>query len=208
MALLQDRFHGNQAELARAIKRSPGQVHQWVKGHRKIGDAGARHIEMALGLPQGWLDGDIRQRLDNVAEPPGRYDIGQVPLISWVAAGAWDLAHDQFQPGDAAEWLPCPAKHGPSTFALRVRGDSMTAPHPGQRSYPDGTIIYVDPDAQVTNGARVVARLTGTDEVTFKVFAQDAGRVYLKSINPTYPPLQIDGDAVIVGVVVGSFMPE
>lgn len=49
-------FHGNKAAFARAIKRSPSQVSQWISGNRDLGDAGARVIEMALGLPQGYFD--------------------------------------------------------------------------------------------------------------------------------------------------------
>ncbi len=55
-ALIHDRFDGNQTEFARAIKRSPAQVNQWLSGHRKLGDGGARTIELALGLQQGYFD--------------------------------------------------------------------------------------------------------------------------------------------------------
>ncbi|HFD80461.1 MAG TPA: hypothetical protein ENK05_08755 [Gammaproteobacteria bacterium] len=54
--LINKKFGGSQAEFARAINRAPAQVHHWVSGHRNIGDAGARHIELSLGLPQGYLD--------------------------------------------------------------------------------------------------------------------------------------------------------
>ena len=57
--LIDDRFHGSVAEFARAIRRSPSQVHQWLHGHRRLGDAGARHIERTLpGLWQGYFDGE------------------------------------------------------------------------------------------------------------------------------------------------------
>lgn len=55
-ALIKDRFDGSQAEFARAIRRSPGQVGQWLGGHRQLGDAGARIIELALELPSGYFD--------------------------------------------------------------------------------------------------------------------------------------------------------
>lgn len=55
-ALIQSRFRGNQAGFAAAIKRSPAQVNQWLSGHRAIGDAGARIIELALNLPSGYFD--------------------------------------------------------------------------------------------------------------------------------------------------------
>jgi putative lipase involved disintegration of autophagic bodies len=55
-ALIAERFGSNDAAFARAIKRSPAQVIQWLTGHRKIGDAGARLIELALELPAGYFD--------------------------------------------------------------------------------------------------------------------------------------------------------
>src|SRR6218665_911446 len=63
---------------------------------------------------------------------------GDVPLISGVAASDWCEAGDPYPPGVAEEWLPCPARHSKGTFALRVRGDSMTAPHGNTRTYPEG----------------------------------------------------------------------
>lgn len=56
-SLIDARFGGVQADFARAIKRSPAQVNQWLSGHRLLGDAGARHIEITLGLPIGFFDG-------------------------------------------------------------------------------------------------------------------------------------------------------
>lgn len=50
-------FDGNQAEFARKIGKSPAQVNQWLTGHRALGDAGARNIEMKLGLGLGYFDG-------------------------------------------------------------------------------------------------------------------------------------------------------
>jgi SOS-response transcriptional repressor LexA len=54
---------------------------------------------------------------------PGPDISGEVPLISWVRAGAWDDASDEFQPGDAEDWLPFPRRNGAHrVYALRVRG--------------------------------------------------------------------------------------
>jgi len=139
--------------------------------------------------------------------PPSSYGVNfSIPLISHVNAGIWCESPDNYAPGDAEEWLPAPSNAGPRTFALRVVNDSMTSPYPGQRSYPHGMIIYVDPDKEVTNGARVVARANG--EYTFKSYIEDAGRKYLKPINPTYEKIDITDDVHICGVVIGSYLPE
>lgn len=142
-----------------------------------------------------------------ITEPPGSYTPRfSIPLISEVNAGSWCESPDNYAPGDAEEWLPAPTNAGPRTFALRVVNDSMTSPYPGQRSYPHGMIIYVDPDKEVINGSRVVARANG--DYTFKSYIEDAGRKYLKPINPTYEKIDITDDVHICGVVIGSYLPE
>lgn len=127
---------------------------------------------------------------------------GLIPLISWVRAGAWSEAVDLYAVGDAEEWLPCPASHGPKCFALRVRGESMYDPH-GRRSFQDGDIVYVDPDRQAENGTLVIAKLTDSQEATFKQLVIEGEKRYLKALNPSWPNrvMPINGDCIIVGVV-------
>ena len=55
-ALINDHYHANVAEFARAIKKAPSQVHQWLSGNRTLGNAGARDIEIMLNLGQGYFD--------------------------------------------------------------------------------------------------------------------------------------------------------
>jgi SOS-response transcriptional repressor LexA len=137
---------------------------------------------------------------------PGPNIQGLVPLISWVKAGQWHEAQDLYTPGEAEEYLPCPASHGDLTFALRVNGDSMTAPY--GKSYPHGCIIFVDPDQRggIVSGDRVIAKLNGDNAVTFKVFIDDAGTKFLKPLNPQHP--SITSEFRILGKVIGKWEPE
>lgn len=133
---------------------------------------------------------------------------GLVPVISWVKAGEWCESPDNFAPGDSDEWLMCPSRHSPGTYALKVSGDSMTSSTPGDRSYPHGTIIFVDPDRAYQVGSRVIARLPGSAEATFKVYSEDAGVPYLMPINPRYPAIRMPEGTKICGVVIGSYWSE
>ncbi|MBD8666567.1 peptidase S24 [Pseudomonas lurida] len=130
---------------------------------------------------------------------------GKVPLISWVQAGAWCEAN--FEQPDSESWLSCPVAISGSGYALKVLGDSMTNPGPG-RSYPAGCIIFVDPDTETKTGDRVIARVPRTNEATFKILVEDAGRQYLRPINPQYPIIDITEETHICGKVVGAFIPE
>ena len=136
---------------------------------------------------------------------PGPPIRGLVPLISWVQAGAWCAIVDNFAPGDAEDWLPCPRNFGPYTFALRVRGVSM------EPKYQDGDIIFVDPDADATHGKNVVVRLDDEHEATFKQLVVEGEQKMLRALNPDWPGpklIPINGNATICGVVIGKWVPE
>ncbi|HIF9513887.1 TPA: LexA family protein [Photobacterium damselae] len=127
-----------------------------------------------------------------------------VPIISWVQAGDFCSSETQILPYDC-DMILCPEPSASNkTFALRVVGDSMTAPF--GRTYPEGTIIFVDPEKEAVVGNRVVARTTKGQ--TFKQLAQNEfGELYLKPLNPAYHPI-FETDIYICGVVIGSYNPE
>lgn len=175
----------------------------------------------ALGVDAHWLatgegpmfgpPGDERttvgtERSNAVTGPSIK---GLVPLISSVQAGEWAEIVDRFQPGDAEDWLPCPVKHGSNTFCLRVDGQSMS--NPGAKpSYDQGDVIFVDPGRAAQPGDRVVVRLEGQRQATFKQYLEEDGRKFLKALNPDWKPryIEINGEATICGVVIGKWVPE
>lgn len=176
-------------------------------------------IASALGVSPHWLTSGQGSKFPRLVEisgsiaassnVSGALSIGKmIPLISWVQAGLFCGSPDLFHPGDCEEQIPCPKKVGPHTYALRVKGDSMVSDNPGGKSYPEGTIIYVDPDREVTNGCKVVVRIHDAEESTFKKFSEDAGRRYLRPLNKAFPTIPMDDSMHICGVVVGSWIDE
>lgn len=77
--LIDARFNGSQAEFAKAIRRSPAQVHQWLTGHRKLGDAGSRHIEIELKLPTGYFGASGGRPMVLFFDEDGRDSVGTSP---------------------------------------------------------------------------------------------------------------------------------
>ncbi|SDG86463.1 Peptidase S24-like [Pseudomonas flavescens] len=145
----------------------------------------------------------------STTEPPNVEDgpriRGMVPLISWVQAGCWNEVVDVYSVGDAEEWIPCPVAHGPRTYVLRVRGESMYNPH-GRPSFRDGDFIFVDPDRPAINKSLIIAKLDDDQEATFKQLVIEGAKQYLKALNPSWPEpiIQIHEDASISGVVISK----
>lgn len=183
---------------------------------RSLGDDAARRIEDAERLGRGWFDeppsittANVRMSLGADANVDPMLALYGVPLISWVQAGSWSDIADPYTVGEAEEWLPCPIKHGPRAYCLRVRGDSMH--NPGARpSYANGDIIFVDPDREAQPGDRVIVRLDDQQEATFKQLLVEDGRKMLKALNPEWKPryVEINGNATITGVIIGKWVPE
>lgn len=205
------RGYDNLSEFARLVGVKPPTAHAWESGDIKELKAESLYkICALLKIRQEWLlygKGEMDLPTSSYENTLPAPDVRRrVPLISWVQAGSWNEAVDLYEPGDGEEWLSCMATCGPNTFALRVQGDSMTAPY--GRSYPDGCIIYVDPDQRggVVSGDRVIAKLSGDNALTFKVLAEDAGRRFLKPLNPQHPI--ITEPFRVIGKVIGTWIPE
>lgn len=194
----------------------------------------ARRVSEAEGLQkplnyqtvQQWENGKSapkRQRLEAVATVlgctvhdllgmgPGNVESVKVrqsvPLVSWVQAGHWGDVSDPFLPGEADEWIDVyDATPGDRAFALRVTGDSMTNPTPGNGpNFPDGTLIIVDPSRGANAGDYVVAKDVATQQATFKRLVTDGGRWFLRPLNPAYPTIEIDDPNMrVIGRVVES----
>lgn len=158
-------------------------------------DYGTGKTDFASGLMRQI---QTNAELDGGNVAPGPAVRGRVPLISSVTAGQWAEVVDNFQPGDAEEWRETTANVGPHAFALRVEGDSMTAPT--GVSIPHGSIVIVDPDSEARNGSIVVAKLEDVQEATLKKLVIDGPNSYLRPLNPVYAPIPINGNCRIIGV--------
>ena len=204
-----------QVQLARKAGMKQGTISDLERG-RNDSTMELIGLSVALNCRPEWLRTgkgdkiyglqDAQKESPNVGE---RQEIAsRIPLISWVRAGAFCQVVDIFEPGDAEEWLPTLHTHGPHAYALRVDGDSMVNPNPLGKTYPPGCIVYVEPDMPITNGCRVIAKIPSEEKATFKVFVEDAGRRYLRPLNPTYPTIEMTEGMLICGVVVGKYEKE
>ncbi|WP_442108427.1 LexA family protein [Pseudomonas sp. NUPR-001] len=203
------------------VKKTTQAISKWLNGEAIAEADSMTALSSWLNVRREWLEYGVGPKshrtltneesscapthMENISKIHEQFN--KVPLISWVQAGAWCKSAANCEPHLADTWISCPVTISSNGYALKVRGDSMTNPGLG-RTYPAGCIIFVDPDIEVKTGDRVIARISSTNEATFKVLVEDAGHSYLKPINPQYPIIAITEETHICGKVVGSFIAE
>lgn len=196
----------NYSDLGRALHISPQAVQKWATGKnpkstRWAAIAAALRTDVDSLLSGEFKDIPVLPLASNVE--PGPDIKGNCPLISFVQAGEWCEIIDNFQPGDAEEWFPCPVPHSKGTFVLRINGESMLNPG-GRPSFSPGDLIFCDPEISADNGSLVIIREEGEKQATFKKLLIEGNKRFIKALNPDWPePIkEITQEATICGVVI------
>lgn len=200
----------SQAELAHRMELTPGAIAHYLTGIRKTRIEDVASMMKNLGVETITICADAyivdADPAPSLGPVEGRNSVypKRFPVLTPTQAGVvLDLnVNKPYQFKDMIEWHETTELAGTRSFWMRVSGDIMnTANGP---SFPDGTLILVDPDRTTINGSFVVAKLAKIEEVTFKKFIIDAGQKYLKPLNPYYPMLPIRDECRIVGVVIDA----
>ncbi|HEX7964973.1 MAG TPA: S24 family peptidase [Gammaproteobacteria bacterium] len=215
-----DRIHFIREELelsqeafGRHLGVSKAAVSQWENGDIKnLRPANLFAMQNFTGFSAEWIAtgaGNMRVKggrktADNTRPGPGLFNL---PLISWVQAGQWNDVVDIYRPGEGEKSVYTTRKVGSRAYALRVVGDSMENPN-GRPTYPQGSIIIVDPDREAIHGSPVIVRLEDSKQATFKQLVVEGGVRYLKPLNPRYPIMKVDRKASFCGVVVQTIIDE
>ncbi len=138
--------------------------------------------------------------LEELLELPGHRNVSRieqavfdVPLISWVEAGALEEAADPYEIGHAEEYVAVTHKRS-TLIALRVHGASMN------RVAPEGSVIIVDyADKMLVSGQHYVVKLDG--EATFKRYRTDPMRLEPDSTE-SFDTVFLSGEIDVVGRVI------
>lgn len=195
----------NKAQFSELCGTSPSALSQLLgdKAVRNVGDKLARKIEAGLDLPTGWMDAlqESDKPFDSNVSNPRPYIPGKrYPVLDKVQAGAWSEAVEAYFLKDIDLWLESDAHIQGEGFWLLVDGDSMTAPN--GLSIPDGTYVLFDTGREATNGKLIIAKLTDSNEATFKKLVIDGAQRYLKGLNPAWPMVPVNGNCRVIGVAV------
>lgn len=211
LALLRDTYcEGNMAELGRRISKDASYVARLFypaekKGAKGIGLEIMSACNGAFSLPPGFWDMTTEEAARALAyrvsedvppyvNPTPGANATRVPVISWVRAGSFETIEDLLAPGEAIGYVEVDKPVGPHTFALVVEGDSMINDS-GKPSFPENTIIAVDPDKGAAPGSFVVAKNVATQKATFKKYMTDGFTTVLRALNndkSAYPDIVVE----------------
>ncbi|HHQ6582556.1 TPA: LexA family protein [Serratia fonticola] len=201
---------GGQKRLAEALGIAPDYVSRMLypidkKGKKGISGDMARRIEQFFSVQIGWLDGLDIINSNLVTKPSSDYIASAVkilPLLEW----ALPLSHEQISETSKIRY-PAMVACGPQAYWLKVRDDTMSGSV--GINYPKGALILVEPTThgktQLISGDKVIAKKLDTDDLTFKIYVEDAGHRWLKGVMPGYPTLNCD-DYQILGIVLGAWI--
>ncbi len=190
-----------QDALGKMVGVSNAAISQWERSETEPKGDNLLALAKALNCSPDYLhNGDASH--SNVAYHGKHKPKGSYPLISWVSAGQWMEAVEPYHRRAIDNWYETTVECSEDSFWLDVQGDSMTSPV--GLSIPEGMVILVDPEVEPRSGKLVVAKLDGINEATFKKYVVDAGRKYLKPLNPQYQMMEVDGNCKIIGVVVDA----
>lgn len=196
--------HGKATEIANKLGVTTKAVSKWFNAESLPRQEVMNKLAKLLSVDIVWLQhGQENVNNANVSNPRPYRPAPKYPVISFVQAGNWTEACEPYTLSEIDEWYESEVSVQGSAFWLKVEGDSMTAPT--GVSIPEGSLVLVDTGREPTNGSLVIAKLTDTNEATFKKLVLD-GAKYLKALNPAYPAITINGNCKIIGVVVQMMM--
>lgn len=192
LLILRDEL-GSTKALAELLGKSSSQISQWLNQSpdsktgkpRAINNASAREIEQLARKPKGWMDqndNSIRQGaepyLTQEIEPaPNLPPFKAVPIVGTVQGGDNGyFSNLDYPPGYGDDSIYFPTKNH-DTYALRVRGDSMSP------RIKDGEHVIIDPHPEISPGDEVIVCLKNEKKMVKQFLFKKEGRYTFGSIN-------------------------
>lgn len=197
-----------QQSIADALEISQGGVGHYLNGRNALNASVAAVFAKKLGVDVAEFSPSLSKEIAEMSAAAsgntryaGNYAPGsKYPVISKIQAGAWSEAVEPYTLKEIDLWLESDAHIQGNAFWLQVDGDSMTAPT--GLSIPEGTYVLFDTGREAVNGSLVIAKLSDSNEATFKKLVIDGGQHYLKGLNPLWPIVHINGNCRIIGVAI------
>lgn len=198
---LADKNGGNQSEMARFVGVSPQAVQKWIAGaaepRGKNLDLAAQFLgvtpaELKFGAPpdsklsfeRQLSRADQSSDLDDAPAIVGTPRL--IPVAGRVQAGQDGLLHVDDFPVESPEGFVVWYTSCIESYALRVRGESMSP------RYLPGEFVGVDPCADVLPSDEVIVLLADGRRMIKRLLWLRDGQACFESVNKDYPNIVID----------------
>ncbi len=186
----------SQSQLAKVADVHPSKISRVEGGKGRFSEEDLHKVAGALGLSAEKLYASDGNVVD--AAPDNR----RIPVLDYIQAGRWLAVRSTTMDDEIQETISTNLDCPPSTFALKIRGDSMSP------EFREGDIVVIVPSIAPQPGDFVVAT-DETGEATFKKFRaaglDASGRdvFELVPLNPDYARVRSDQQAIsIVGTMI------
>lgn len=187
------------AEKAGVVRR---QIAAYEAGDSKPRGDVLANLSAALGASMQWLATGEGKGPD-VSNIKKTVMVREIPVVSMETITHFD-PNDPTHKFSAIDFIPTPYEAGEFSFGVMVQGDSMESW--SGPSFPDGTIVVVDPETIIEDGDFGVFIDINNNHATFKMYTMDQGEAYLQPLNPAYPIVNAR-DYVLIGKVVSAQLP-
>lgn len=196
-----------QDALARKIGVTRSAITHYLTGRRVPSLSQFSKLAEVLEANPSWLQ--FGSPLESPTQKISRLmaSLRPVPILSWEQAAEFE-GLTNLNLATMKEWVPNYFTQKTDVYGLKIKGDAMISPTGQSKSFHEEDIIVVSHNGVAEPGDFVVAKLTTTKEVTFKQYVVDAGKHYLKPLNPQYPTIEITGIYRRLAVVTHSICPN
>lgn len=183
-----------QQDLARKLKDvSHVAISQWESNTTKPNAENLYELSTLFGCDFGWLlkggDGDATN-----AKLILNISAVQIPILRYEDIIEFDVAHPFIQ--TTGEYIMTDIQSSASTFALKLKGDSMIP------AFSDGDMIIIDPLEKPEPGEFVLAQV-GKDILFRKYRIDNLDKFSLQPLNSDYPAISSSEAKIkIIGTLV------
>ncbi len=184
------------ATLSKSTGINEGTLSNYRKGKYAPKQQRTELIANALGVSPAWLMGaDVPMSGSPVQDLQPVMQLYRIPIYDSVSAGFGALAINEIK--DYTELPFSSAAEAGETLCIIVHGDSMSP------RIQDGDLIQVQRQDSVDSGDIAAVLLDGDNGLVKKV-TYGPEWIRLISLNPAYPPVELNGAEVLRCRIVGK----
>lgn len=183
-----------QQDLAKKLKDvSHVAVSQWESNTTKPNAENLYELSTLFGCDFGWLLKGGEGETTN-AKLISDISCVQIPVLSYEDVLEFDFTHPVIV--TTGEYIMLDIKSSASTFALTLKGDSMS------NDFLDGDTVIIDPLEKPEPGEFVLAKVGG--DILFRKYRVDSMNEFsLHPLNPDYPVISsLEAEIRIIGTLV------